>query len=116
MKNRVQSVYVLLVEEPGDFTMEPRAVVIVLGNSQFRVYSVRAEHNRLRSVMNRHNWADLEAGIQAAGTHYRLQARTSDIIEKGWTSLEAIPEILSWLRELYPRHLFFLDQQIQALL
>lgn len=96
--------------------MEPRAVVILMGNGQFRVYSVRAEHNRLRTIMNRNSWADMENGVQVRGNHYRLQSRMNEATEKGWTSVESIPDILIWLRRLYPRHLFFLDQQIEALL
>lgn len=116
MKNRVQNVYVMLGEEEGDFTMEPLAAVILMANGQFRVYSVRAEHNRLRAVINKNSWTDLESGVQFKTGHYRLQSRMSDITELGWTTGESIPEILTWLRNLYPRHLFFLDQHITALL
>lgn len=115
LKNRIQNVYIVLGEEEGDFTMEPKAAVIVLTNGQFRVYSVRAEHNRLRTMMNRNSWADLENGVQVRGDHYRLQSHMPDMTEKGWLSVESIPDILVWLRQSYPLHLFFLDQHIAAL-
>jgi hypothetical protein len=116
MKNRVQNVYVMLGEEEGDFTMEPLAIVILMANGQFRVYSVRAEHNRLRAIIHRNSWTDLEAGVEFKSGHYRLQSRMDEVIGLGWTAAESIPEILVWLRNLYPRHLFFLDQHIEALL
>ncbi|MCL6453282.1 MAG: hypothetical protein K6T78_06570 [Alicyclobacillus sp.] len=104
----ITAVYLLFGEEPEDFTMEPKAVVIVFRNGSFRVFSTQADHNRLRALLHQHAWPQLERGVAHRTGHYRLDSHTDEMARRGWTHAGHVPEILEALRATYAKQLFFL--------
>lgn len=115
MKNVIQDVYLLYGEEPGDVTMEAKGVVIVMTGGQFRVFCIQSNHNRFRTMINRHAWTALEQGVRIQESEFRLDKKTSEVQEKGWIQAASIPFILNYLRTQHERNLFFLERQIAAL-
>lgn len=115
LKDGIREVYVLLGEEPGDFTMEPKAIVIVMANAQFKVFSVQAEHNRFRAFLNRFAWSELENGVCFRNGEFRLERKTEEMMQRGWAHAASIPAILGLLRHQYYSQLFFLDKQIEMM-
>ncbi len=115
METRIDKVYVLSIEEPGDFVFQPAGVVIVFENRHFQVYSTSADHNRLRATLHRYAWGDLELGVSHQGTDYRLEDVTEDTARHGWVHAGSTPQILRWLYENNPRQLFFLARFVQSI-
>lgn len=116
MKDGIRDVYLLFGEEQTDFTMEPKGIVIVMSNGQFKVFSIQADHNRFRALLHRFTWTELEEGVDFRNGEYRLERKTAEIVEQGWTRAGSIPEILQFLQRQNYRQLFFLEKQIQIML
>lgn len=110
----IQAVCIMEREGPDDLVFTPVGVVIGLSNQKFTVYSNSAEHNRLRTVLSKYPWADLQEGIRVRDTEYRLTEITAQMTQLGWEKLSTIPTILRHLYQTQQRHLFFLERHVNA--
>lgn len=110
MDLEITRVYILSVEEPGDFIFTPGGAIVLFANGQFKVFCVPSSHNLFRAALNRHSWEQLEKGIEYKGAEFRVDDVTTDMTNKGWTHASSIPLILRNLYESNPRHLFFLER------
>ncbi|WP_026961965.1 hypothetical protein [Alicyclobacillus herbarius] len=115
METRIDKIYILSVEEPGDFVFSPAGVVILLENKHFKVYSSSSEHNRYRATLQRYSWKELEDGIHHRGADYRLEDVTADMARHGWVDASSTPDILHCLYETNPRQMFFLKRVLQSI-
>lgn len=104
----LEKVYLLEAELPEDSFYSPVGVVIVGEKQKVTLYCLNSAHNLYRSAITKHNWQDLENGIVFRNTGFRLTSLTDDMNNRGWLTTNAIPSILHYMQNLYPRHLYFL--------
>jgi hypothetical protein len=110
----IRKVYILDVEPPGDFLFTPSAIVTVLENGHFTIYSIKSAHNLYRSAISRHAWDALEAGVTFQGAGFRLEDVTTDLKKQGWTHASSIPDILRHFYETKSKYFFFLASYVNS--
>lgn len=115
MEIHLKRVYLLSVEEAGDYIFTPDGVVVLLENGHFRLYCPNSSHNRYRAALNKFPWEELERGVVFRETGIRLADITSDIQRRGWTDTSSIPALLAHLYEENPKHLHFLRRLVSSL-
>jgi len=113
MELRISGVYVLSVEEQGDYLFTPAGIVIKLTTNRFQIYCAGSQHNLFRAVLHRLDWGELERGLPFREMEFRLTNVTERMIQRGWTHSDAIPAILEHLWKENERHLFFLAKHIE---
>ncbi|MCL6518118.1 MAG: hypothetical protein K6T67_14345 [Alicyclobacillus sp.] len=108
----MRRVYLLSVEEPGDYVFTPEGVVVLLENGHFQLYCPSASHNRFRAALNRFSWDELENGVVYRDASMRLTDITADMALCGWTDPSSVPAMLRHLYRQNPKHLHFLRRVV----
>lgn len=114
MEPRVDEVYVLEVQEPGDYLLQVSAIVIFYNTKRFEVYSDSANHNRFRSVIQKFSLEELMRGMHWKEAEYRLTVAdfgaAGSLADDG--VFPAVPTILQSLYRRNPRQLYFLRKYL----
>lgn len=116
METRLHGVYLLSVEEPGDYIFIPSGVVILMERQQFQVYCAKSSHNLYRQAIHKYAMDELLKGVQYRDHGFRLEEVEAPMGRNAWVDTSNIPEILHFLYQQNPRHLFFLKDTVDSLL
>ncbi|AEJ43547.1 hypothetical protein [Alicyclobacillus acidocaldarius] len=107
-------VFEACVEQPGDVMFLPSALMFVLENGQFHIYSEGSMHNFWRSACTRYAWHELESGIVVDGHHVRLMDITAQLEQlvprNAWTARRIV---WAWYNQ-NPRQRFYLRRHVQG--
>lgn len=107
---KLDRVFILEVEEAGDFIFVPSGVVFVTERHRIQLYCASSNHNRYRAALVRHQWEELENGVRFRDTEYRLNDITQEMTDMGWRYVSASNLILRHLYVTNQRNLFFLER------
>lgn len=110
MELRLRGVYVLSVEEPGDYLFVPAGVVILMERERFIVHCIKSSHNLYRQAIHKFSVDELLRGVDYRDHGFRLEDVTAPMAERGWVDSASIPDILRRLYEQNQRHMFFLER------
>jgi hypothetical protein len=111
---RIENVYLLETEQPGDSFFSPSGIVVVGEKQRIILYCQNSAHNLYRAAVVRNSWEDLEKGVVYRDIGFRLRDVTEEMTRAGWTDMDAIPHVLGAMKSRYPRHLFFLKSHIES--
>lgn len=115
LETRLRGVFLLSVEEPGDYLFVPAGVVILMEREQFQIFCVKSCHNLYRQVIYKFPIDELLKGVHYRDTGFRLEDISDTLARHGWLDTSAVPEILGHLYEKNPRHLFFLKDIVHTM-
>ncbi|QQE76842.1 hypothetical protein [Alicyclobacillus sp. SO9] len=112
MATKVEDIFVLSVEEPGDYVFEPSGVVVLYSNKKFQLYSTSANHNRFRAALNRFSWTELTKGVVWKDAEYRITPVEDSVKQTDWEDPQQVPAVLQRLYNMNPKYLFFLERHL----
>lgn len=111
----MENVFLLETEQPGDSFFAPTGVVIVGEKQKIMLYCQNSAHNLYKTAIVRNDWVALEKGVEFREIGFRLRNVTMDMAARGWVDTNDIPDVLLYVHNLYPRHLYFLNSVAAAL-
>lgn len=113
-KHKIQTIYNVLMEEPGGYYFIPEGVLVIDTIGQFTLYCADSIHNFIRTVIQKYRYQDLQEGVQ----HKEYTIRIEDLSDKYLTSFgntpDQIPFILEEIHQTSPRQYHFLNRYIWA--
>lgn len=116
MAAKVVDVFVLEVEEVGDYVFEIAGIVFLYSNQKFQLISASgANHNRFRAAINRFTFEQLQEGVTWKNAEFRLKPFEEDVKQEGWENPDGVPVLLQRMYNQNPRQLFFLKKHINSL-
>jgi len=114
MAAKVQRIFLLEVQEPGDYLLQVSGVVVLYSNQRFDVYSSSANHNRFRAAVHKFPFSELAQGVLWKGAEYRLTETDVQTDLEGTDNAGTVSTLLGQLYAENPRQLFFLKKYLSV--
>lgn len=110
---KLANVYVVNVEEPGDYYYRPEGVLFVDEKDNHTLYALDSRHNFLKAVVQKFPWEELIESVHFRDHHVRLIDMTSQMDEQFLLLVDEIPAMLQRLYNGSPRQYFFLEKHLE---
>lgn len=109
----ITKVYLVSVEEPGDYYHNPEGVLFIDNLGNHSLYSADSRYNFLRNAVYKFPYADLEVGVDFREHNVRIQDITEQFRDRFNLVIEEMLDILRTIYEGSPRQFFFLEKHLQ---
>jgi cystathionine beta-lyase family protein involved in aluminum resistance len=110
---KIIKIYIMNIEEPGDYYFKPEGVLFIDEKGNHTLYSGDSRHNFLRSLVQKFHYAELEEGVTFREHSAHLVNVTDQYAERFDLRIEEIHDILRQISETNPRQYFFLDKHFK---
>lgn len=110
---KLAKVYVVNVEDPGDYYFRPEGVLFVDEKGNHTLYAHDSRHNFLKAAVQKFPWEELTEGVSFREHTVRLIDLTSQMDEHFFLLVDEMPDMLQRLYDGSPRQYFFLEKYLE---
>jgi hypothetical protein len=109
----IDRVYLLVVEDPGDYYLKPEGVLFIDNLGNHTLYSADSRFNFLKSAVHKFPYQELEVGVTFREHQIRLDDVTENYEDEYDMIVDNIMPILHAIFKGSPRQYFFLEKHFQ---
>jgi hypothetical protein len=109
-RTHIAKIYMMNVEEEGDYYRKPEGVLFVDNQGEPTLFSNDSRYNFLRSAVQKFSYEDLESGVTFRDQNIQLVDVTAVYADRFALLLDDIPAIIRHIHESSPRQHFFLEK------
>ncbi|TCP59455.1 hypothetical protein EV586_101674 [Tumebacillus sp. BK434] len=110
---RITKIYILNVEDPGDYYFKPEGVVFLDDLGNYTLFAADSRHNFLRTAVHKFPYQDLEEGVEHRDHHLQLNDVTLQHASRFDLVVDEMLDILHAIFNGSPRQFFFLERFFQ---
>lgn len=110
---KLAKVYVVNVEDPGDYYFRPEGVLFVDEKGNHTLYAHDSRHNFLKAAVQKFPWEELTEGVSFREHTVRLIDLTSQMDDLFFLLVDEMPDMLQRLYDGSPRQYFFLEKYLE---
>jgi hypothetical protein len=109
-RTRLTKVYILSVEEPGDYYFKPEGVLFIDEQGHYTLYAADSRHNFLRAAVHKFSYKEMEAGVTFRDHHVQVNDVTLQYEDRFEMVVDDMLPILHAVFNSSPRQFFFLEK------